>query len=320
MQTVSLTPSPITTTRLGFGCAGLMQMTSRRKRQDLLAAAFDAGVRHFDVARMYGLGAAEGELGRFARGRRDRMTIATKFGIEAAPTSWMVRLQGPARAVVARYPTLRRAIKRREDVFHQPRAYDATSARKSLERSLTELGTDFVDILFIHGPLDAGEVDVEEMRGFLDGVREAGLIRAWGVAGEPEPVGALAAALPEDIVIQVRDDIFSRRAGACDSTVGPRISFGLLASAVARIVAHVRASGQAQRKWRETIGADCSDPDTVATYLLRDGLQANRDGTVLFSTTRRERIGGGVAASLLDPDPSLAAFQQLVRTDLGRSV
>ncbi|HET9153536.1 MAG TPA: aldo/keto reductase [Solirubrobacterales bacterium] len=52
--------------RLGFGCASLMRLPSRRRRQALLAEAFEQGIRHFDVARMYGLGAAEGELGRFA--------------------------------------------------------------------------------------------------------------------------------------------------------------------------------------------------------------------------------------------------------------
>src|SRR6185503_14619010 len=57
--------------RLGFGCASLMRVPSRREREALLGEAFEQGIRHFDVARMYGLGAAESELGRFARGRRE---------------------------------------------------------------------------------------------------------------------------------------------------------------------------------------------------------------------------------------------------------
>src|SRR5580704_5777538 len=98
----------ITSTRIGFGCAGLMREPSARKRQGLLAAAFDQGITHFDVARMYGLGAAEGELGRCARDRRDRVVIATKFGIEPASASGrLAHLQGPARWLLARYPALR---------------------------------------------------------------------------------------------------------------------------------------------------------------------------------------------------------------------
>ena len=319
MQTVSLAPSTITTTRLGFGCAGLMRVTSRGKRHDLLAAAFDAGIRHFDVAPMYGLGAAEGELGRFARGKRDRMTIATKFGKEARPASWMARLQGPARALIARYPALRRAVKQRDSMFHQPRRYDVVTARKSLERSLTELGTDYVDILFVHDPPDADDVAVDELRDFLENTRQAGRIRAWGVAGEPEPVSALAASFPSDAVLQVRDDILNRHAGELDATQ-PRITFGILSSALERIVTHVRASEQVRRKWRDAVGADCSDPAVVSSLLLRDGLHANAEGVVLFSTTRRERVGFGAAASELDGDAALSAFQQLVSTDLSQSI
>src|ERR1700751_247921 len=68
--------------RLGFGCAGLMRLPSRRQRQALLGEAFEHVLAHFDLARMYGLGLAEAEVGRFARGRRDRMAIPTKVGNE----------------------------------------------------------------------------------------------------------------------------------------------------------------------------------------------------------------------------------------------
>lgn len=295
-----------------------MQLASRRKRQNLLAAAFDAGIRHFDVARMYGLGATEAELGRFARRRRDRMTIATKFGIEAAPATWMTRLQGPARAVIGHFPALRRAVKRRDGVFHQPRRYDVATARASLERSLTELGTDYVDIFFVHDPLDAGDVAVDELREFLEGARQAGQIRAWGVAGEPEPVTALATSFPSDAVLQVRDDILNRSLGELGAA-RPRITFGILALALERIVSHVGASEQEGRKWSDAVGADCSDPEVVSSFLLRDALQSNPAGVVLFSTTKRERVGRGALDSERVDDPALSAFQGLVFAELGRS-
>src|SRR5271167_1841892 len=110
MENTALAPG-ITSTRIGFGCAGLMREPSARKRQGLLAEAFDQGITHFDVARMYGLGAVEGELGRFARDRRDSIVIATKFGIEAASAPGLARLQGPARWLLARYPVLRGYVK-----------------------------------------------------------------------------------------------------------------------------------------------------------------------------------------------------------------
>lgn len=47
----------------------------------LLDAAYDAGIRHFDVAPLYGQGEAAALFGEFPRGRRDKVTVTTKFGI-----------------------------------------------------------------------------------------------------------------------------------------------------------------------------------------------------------------------------------------------
>src|SRR5919199_1407023 len=80
----TLAGTAVLTSRLGFGCAGLFAAPTGRQRRRVLDAALACGIRHFDVAPMYGLGMAERELGRFAVGRRDDVVIATKFGI--APT------------------------------------------------------------------------------------------------------------------------------------------------------------------------------------------------------------------------------------------
>jgi aryl-alcohol dehydrogenase-like predicted oxidoreductase len=315
MQTTTLPQTSISTSRLGLGCAGLMRLTSRHKRQELLAAALDAGVSHFDVARMYGLGVAEGELGRFARGRRDRLTIATKFGIEAAPPRWLARLQRPARALIARYPRLRGAARRREAAFHEPRAYDARSARKSLETSLRELGTEYVDILLVHDPHEGDDIAVEELRDFLESAREAGTIRSWGVAGETATAIAAARSLTDDAVVQVRDDILSRREPSARPEPTPQITFGVLSSALGQILAHVRSSDSVRDRWNAATGLDCTSTDVVASLLIRDGLATNPGGTLLVGTTRADRIG---AAAALDPEPTpeLRAFQGLVAVEL----
>ena len=69
MKKVHLIGTNIVTSPLGFGCAQLLRTSSAKQRQRILHAAYDAGIRHFDVARMYGLGAAERELGRFAQNK-----------------------------------------------------------------------------------------------------------------------------------------------------------------------------------------------------------------------------------------------------------
>jgi D-threo-aldose 1-dehydrogenase len=306
--------------RVGFGCAGIMQCPSGRQRQRLLAEAFDRGIRHFDVARMYGLGAAERELGQFARGRREQLVIATKFGIEASGAAGrLAPLQAPARAVVARLPALRRALKRRADAFHQPHRYDAATARTSLETSLKELGTDYVDILFVHGPAPGDLLDLAELSEALEQLRAAGLLRAWGFAGDPKPCIELSKATAARTVVQIRDDIF-------DEALSPlarkrsAITFGVLAVALERILRHVSSSPERRARWSRAIGDDCGRSEVVASLLLQDALARNSAGAVLFSTTRPERVGIATAAAQTlarEPDPPpLLAFRELVLSEL----
>ena len=98
---IALGTTGVETTRLGFGCADLFREPSRARRQRLLETAFDHGIRHYDVAPMYGLGQVEQALGRFARGKRDRLVIATKFGIDpTAAGRWLGRGQAPIHRVM----------------------------------------------------------------------------------------------------------------------------------------------------------------------------------------------------------------------------
>src|SRR6266513_547691 len=81
MRHVSLPGTEINVSRLSFGTASLHHLRTSRRRQDLLAAAFDHGFTHFDTAPYYGFGIAEEELGRFLIGRRTEVTITTKVGL-----------------------------------------------------------------------------------------------------------------------------------------------------------------------------------------------------------------------------------------------
>lgn len=282
--------------RLGFGCASLMRLPSRRRRQALLAEAFEQGIRHFDVARMYGLGAAEGELGRFAKGRREEIAIATKFGIEpGGKISRLAPLQAPARALLARFPALRARVKRSEGALYTPRHYDGASACASLETSLRELGTDYVDILFVHDPAAVALPDMDELVGALEGLREAGRIRAWGVSGEAGPALLLATGWPQ-CVPQLHNDIFSFDSPQTSGKVAP-IYFGVLAEALGRIRGRLLADEKLRASWQQGTGLDCADSKVLARLLLQDALDRNRAGGAIFATTELQRIGEAVAAA-----------------------
>jgi len=304
--------------RLGFGCAGLMQLPSRRARQRLLGEAFERGIDHFDVARMYGLGMAEAELGRFAIGRRrEQITIATKFGIDAGSPR-LARLQAPARLALAKVPALRDAARRRAVGPRERRRYDAAGARASLETSLRQLGSDHVDLFFVHDPGPSDEVDLEGIGELCEELVARGTVRAWGISGDPDPCLALAGA---GTVLQVREDVFAPVGDP--AALPPRIGFGILAAALPRIQRHLVDDGR-RRRWSAATGRDCGRADVLAALLLRDALERNRGGGVLFATTRRGRLGAAAAlaaqVSSGSEEPALEAFRECVRADFGAPV
>ncbi len=291
-----------------------MQIPSRRGRQGLLGEAHAQGLSHFDVARMYGLGMAEGELGLFARGRREQITIATKFGIEPGSPR-LARLQAPARAALARLPALRAALKRRGSGAHPRRRYDAAGARESLETSLRELGTDYVDVFFVHDPAPSDHVDLDGLGELCEELIESGKIRAWGLSGDPDPCAELSRGAA-GAVLQVRDSTLAPFPAQPDQAARAN-TFGVLSSALPLLQARLAADDGLCARWRTEVGRDCGNAETLASLLLRDALDRNREGTVLFGTTRPERIRLAVAAA--DPathdEDSLRAFRECVRRD-----
>ena len=111
LPTRELSGTGVATSAIGFGCAGLFRIPDRKTRRVTLDAAYDAGIRHFDVAPMYGLGLAETELAPFLKGRRADITVTTKFGIE--PTllaKGVARVQKPMRAFLAKSSCRQRRI------------------------------------------------------------------------------------------------------------------------------------------------------------------------------------------------------------------
>src|SRR5437868_13505462 len=113
MQTIPLAGTNRQTTRLGFGCGNLMGAINRRDSLRLLETAYEAGIRHFDVAPMYGYGEAEACLGEFLQRHRGQITVTTKFGIappkRSAVTKLERRIAGPT---VKQLPGLQRSLTR----------------------------------------------------------------------------------------------------------------------------------------------------------------------------------------------------------------
>ena len=73
----------LSVTTIGLGCmslSGVYGDADDAASVDLIRAAIDLGVDHFDSSDMYGWGHNEGVVGRALQGVRDKVMLATKFG------------------------------------------------------------------------------------------------------------------------------------------------------------------------------------------------------------------------------------------------
>jgi D-threo-aldose 1-dehydrogenase len=301
------------TTALGFGCASLFHLPSASQRRRVLDAAFDAGIRHYDVAPMYGLGVAEQELGAFARAHSESVVLATKFGIEPTLLArGLAHVQGPVRLLLAGLPALQQGAKSAADgptsgtagrLLYRARGYDVAAARASLQASLRRLRRDHVDLFLLHDPGPVG-VPSAELAAYLEDARAAGIIRAWGVAGPTGRALEVGRSLGPPCVLQVPFDGLDRTEHAATAAwPSGVITYGVLNRAMTRIMAPVSTSQR--RRWNEAVGFDLGNPETTAAMLLRDALKSNESGVVLYSTTRAERIHAAVR--LLESDEDRAS-------------
>jgi len=241
---------------------------------------------------MYGLGAAERELGMFLRGRRDQVVVATKFGIATHElVERLAWLQPLARAAIKALPRLRRVAQQGAEQLYQPRHYRVDMARASLQKSLRELGTDHVDLLFLHEPTARDVIDAG-MEQCLDDLVRKGDIRAYGIAGSYERSGELIASRQGLCsVVQTDGDVLHRQAArTLDFTSRAVITFSPYAQALTLLADRLAADKNLCRSWSEQLGADFAGAETLPRFLLAYAHSANPDGVVLLSTSRPDRI------------------------------
>ena len=314
MERVALDAFGVEISALGFGCGGLMQSPSRKERLALLGSAVDSGLTHFDTARMYGLGMAENELGGFLRSiGRDSVTIGTKFGIEPAGNTRLIgRIQRPARALLRRFPALRKAVKQRDAAFATPRSYTPADAERSLAQSLAALNTDYIDILFVHAPRSIDHIDHDGLMAFFERAKQQGKIRAWGVSQDEDTDVDIAARFGPSSVSQL----------LCSAVAPPNrpvdIAFGVFSGPYTRITSALSANATLLDRWRETLGLDPLAPAALTRLIMGSSRTAVNARAVLYSTTKPQRIADAATAFSAAADPITQRRFEALAQELGK--
>jgi aryl-alcohol dehydrogenase-like predicted oxidoreductase len=283
---------------LGFGCSALIGARTFAESTRLLEAAYEAGVRHFDVARSYGTGDAERVLGRFAMRRRDEVTIATKFGIFPARDSTSLNV---AKRIIR--PALRRShvllgvARRNARRTVRSGRFTPDDAVQSLAMSLERLGSPYVDALLLHActPEDWGQ---KELLDVLEQCVSDGRVRVYGTATSFAETTALLAAGPAPDVIQFDSDVLSGNAERVTGALGTgtAITYGCLSRSLPRIGRRLAAEPSLRAQWSRTLDVDLRSPDELPSLLLAHAAMTNRCGITLFSAGSPERVQRTVAA------------------------
>ncbi|MES4905884.1 MULTISPECIES: aldo/keto reductase [unclassified Streptomyces] len=169
MRTNRLGRSTVQVTELGFGggpLGGLFEALDDETAAGALAAGWDLGIRYFDTSPHYGIGHSERRIGDLLRTKpRDEFTLSTKVGRLLVP-------QDPAG--------------RMDEAFQVPathrRVWDFSrdGVRRSVEDSLTRMGVDRIDMLFLHDAEKHFEDALRTGYPALDELRAEGVVGAIG--------------------------------------------------------------------------------------------------------------------------------------------
>jgi aryl-alcohol dehydrogenase-like predicted oxidoreductase len=166
---------------IGFGCwevGGGYGEVDESGFTSAVRRALDLGINCFDTAEGYGMGASERALGRALGGRRDEAIVVTKFGMNYRDK-----------------PNLRDSSRER--------------VLASIDKSLKNLGTDWVDVYLVHWP--DRETPFEETMGALEDVVRDGKARFVGLSNfRPEEIDACTSVRRVDVV-QYGWNMFDRR-------------------------------------------------------------------------------------------------------------
>jgi len=144
---------PFEVSAIGLGCMNLSHAygvpPDAEQGARVLLHALEQGITLFDTAALYGFGRNETLVGRTLSAHRRRFVLASKCGLQGVDGK---------RVIDGRPPTI----------------------RASVEASLRRLGTDVIDLLYLHR-LDF-QVPIEESVGAMADLVHAGKVRALGLS------------------------------------------------------------------------------------------------------------------------------------------
>jgi aryl-alcohol dehydrogenase-like predicted oxidoreductase len=137
-----------------------------------------------------------------------------------------------------------------------------------------------------------------ELLEFLRDSTAAGKIRAFGVGTSVESASAIAASAPAFAsVLQFEHSLLRPTVDKVEPAAGhAMITHGALAG-LPRLREHLSNHHDVRSLWSAKLELDCGNEAVLSGLMLQYALQTNRQGPVLFSSTKRENIVANAAAA-----------------------
>ena len=169
-------------TGMGSGTMSVYGPADEAESIATIHRARELGVTLLDTADIYGPLTNERLVAKAIAGRRDQYTVATKFGYEI------------------------------DDAGHMTNGLDGRPeyVRKSIERSLKNLGTDYVDLYYLHR--EDPNTPIEDTVGAMSRLVEEGKVRYLGLSEVPADVLRRAHAVHPLTALETEYSLFDRRA------------------------------------------------------------------------------------------------------------
>jgi aryl-alcohol dehydrogenase-like predicted oxidoreductase len=134
--------------RLVLGTMNFGKRTGAADAERIMARAIERGMTLFDTANVYNDGESERIVGRAIKGKRDGLLVATKVGLAR--------------------------------VGNKPEGLSRAAVLAAVEGSLTRLGTDHIDLYYLHAP--DHRTPIEETIDAIASLVQSGKIRHLGVS------------------------------------------------------------------------------------------------------------------------------------------
>lgn len=272
---------------LGFGTSNVLHYKSSREVTEALQTAYESGIKYFDTAPIYGFGWAERFLGQFLKGKRNEITIVTKAGLDPGSIKPLLPfgLISGVRTFKKAWSSL--AERKLTDLNNEPMhtSMPVSALHHSLDRSLRQLQTDYIDILLLH-EATVRYANQDDILNFASNAISSGKVRAVGIGSARNN---LSQAKHLDPIYTVMQTDFRWTAHVVP---GPSVKlnnvYGIW-NAIRTLESQTAQPGF-RKDFISTTGVDLNSKTEILQLVLSVTKHLHSNGITLFSSTHPKHI------------------------------